>query len=182
LFLKQHGREPQSEVASCHLFTVYSDVVMLTEVKEFKTQTLYSEGLWRWCDVFRRILLLDFIYRPMFFSLKTTFHNWYSSPDTNTQVKSRRIRWEGYVARMGVERNLYTLCNKNQAVQIFLVPNRRWCKRTAGDIIRVVRNPLLFVRVWLFSKFNLLQLRVPDIYMQRKISLPNLENRLIYRY
>jgi hypothetical protein len=31
----------------------------------------YSEGFWRWCDAFRRILLLDFIHRPMFFL--TTF-------------------------------------------------------------------------------------------------------------
>jgi hypothetical protein len=48
--------------------------------------------------------------------------------------------------------------------------------RTAGDIIRVVPNPFVFVRIWLFSKFNLLQLRVPDIYYAKtKISVLNLE-------
>jgi hypothetical protein len=32
-------------------------------------------------------------------------HNLYSSPDIIRQVKSRRIRWAGYVARMGEERD-----------------------------------------------------------------------------
>jgi hypothetical protein len=36
--------------------------------------------------------------------------------------------------------------------------------RTVGDIIRVVRNSLVFVRMWVFSKFYLLKLRVPNIY------------------
>jgi hypothetical protein len=34
-------------------------------------------------------------------------HNWYSSPDIIRQVKSRRMRWAGHVARMGVERKVY---------------------------------------------------------------------------
>jgi hypothetical protein len=33
-------------------------------------------------------------------------HNLYSSPDIK-QVKSRRMRWAGYVARMGEERKVY---------------------------------------------------------------------------
>jgi hypothetical protein len=35
------------------------------------------------------------------------FHNLYSSPDIIRQVKSRRMRWTGHVARMGEERKLY---------------------------------------------------------------------------
>jgi hypothetical protein len=31
------------------------------------------------------------------------FHNLYSSPDIIRQVKSRRMRWAGHVARMGEE-------------------------------------------------------------------------------
>jgi hypothetical protein len=31
-------------------------------------------------------------------------HNLYSSPDIIRQVKSRRMRWAGHVARMGEER------------------------------------------------------------------------------
>jgi hypothetical protein len=34
-------------------------------------------------------------------------HNLYSSPDIIRHIKSRRMRWAGHVARMGVERNVY---------------------------------------------------------------------------
>jgi hypothetical protein len=34
-------------------------------------------------------------------------HNLYSSPDNIRQVKSRRMRWAGHVARMGEGRNVY---------------------------------------------------------------------------
>jgi hypothetical protein len=34
-------------------------------------------------------------------------HNLYSSPDIFRQIKSRRMRWVGHVARMGEGRNLY---------------------------------------------------------------------------
>jgi hypothetical protein len=49
---------------------------------------------------------------------------------------------------------------------------QRWRRRTAGEIIRVVLNPLAFVRMWLFYKFHLLQLLMPDIcYEKTPISL-----------
>jgi hypothetical protein len=34
-------------------------------------------------------------------------HNLYSSPDIIKQVKSRRMRWAGHVARMAEERKVY---------------------------------------------------------------------------
>jgi hypothetical protein len=34
-------------------------------------------------------------------------HNLYSSPDIIRQIKSRRMRWTGRVARMGEGRNVY---------------------------------------------------------------------------
>jgi hypothetical protein len=34
-------------------------------------------------------------------------HNWYSSPDIIRQIKSRRMRWAGHVARMGEGRKVY---------------------------------------------------------------------------
>jgi hypothetical protein len=34
-------------------------------------------------------------------------HNLYSSPDIIRQIKSRRMRWAGHVARMGEERIVY---------------------------------------------------------------------------
>jgi hypothetical protein len=36
-------------------------------------------------------------------------HNLYSSPDIVRQVKSRRMRWAGHVARMGEERKMVVL-------------------------------------------------------------------------
>jgi hypothetical protein len=38
-------------------------------------------------------------------------HNLYSSSDIIRQVKSRRMRWAGHVARMGEERKVYK-CGK----------------------------------------------------------------------
>jgi hypothetical protein len=35
------------------------------------------------------------------------FYNFYSSPYIIRQVKSRRMRWAGHVARMGEERKVY---------------------------------------------------------------------------
>jgi hypothetical protein len=34
-------------------------------------------------------------------------HNLYSSPDIIRQIKSRRMRWAGHMARMGEGRNMY---------------------------------------------------------------------------
>jgi hypothetical protein len=34
-------------------------------------------------------------------------HNLYSSPDIIRQIKSRRMRWAGHVARMGEGRKVY---------------------------------------------------------------------------
>jgi hypothetical protein len=41
-------------------------------------------------------------------------HNLYSSPDIIRQVKSRRKRWAGHVARIGVERNVYKVLVESQ--------------------------------------------------------------------
>jgi hypothetical protein len=40
-------------------------------------------------------------------------HNLYLSPGIIRQIKSRRIRWAGHVARMGEERNVYRLLMRN---------------------------------------------------------------------
>jgi hypothetical protein len=36
-------------------------------------------------------------------------HNLYSSPDVIRQIKSRKMRWVGHVARMGEGRNVYRI-------------------------------------------------------------------------
>jgi hypothetical protein len=35
--------------------------------------------------------------------------NFYSSPSIITMIKSRRMRWPGYVAQMGEKSNAYTI-------------------------------------------------------------------------
>jgi hypothetical protein len=54
-------------------------------------------------------------------------HNLYSSPDIIRQVKSMRMRWAGYVARMGEERKVYTvLVGKPKGKRPLVRPRRRW--------------------------------------------------------
>jgi hypothetical protein len=54
-------------------------------------------------------------------------HNLYSSPDIIRQVKSRRMRWAGHVARMGEETNVYkVLVGKPEGKRPLRRPRRRW--------------------------------------------------------
>jgi hypothetical protein len=54
-------------------------------------------------------------------------HNLYSSPDIIRQVKSRRMRWAGHVARMGDERKVYkVLMGKPEGKRPLGRPRRRW--------------------------------------------------------
>jgi hypothetical protein len=54
-------------------------------------------------------------------------HNFYSSPDISRQIKSRRMRWAGRVARMGEGRNVYrVLVGKPERKRPFERPRRRW--------------------------------------------------------
>jgi hypothetical protein len=54
-------------------------------------------------------------------------HKLYSSPDIIRQVKSRRMRWAGYVARMGEERKMYKfLVGKPEGKRPVGRPRRRW--------------------------------------------------------
>jgi hypothetical protein len=54
-------------------------------------------------------------------------HNLYSSPDIVRQIKSRRMRWAGHVARMGEERNVYkVLVEKPEGKRPLGRPRRRW--------------------------------------------------------
>jgi hypothetical protein len=54
-------------------------------------------------------------------------HNLYSSPDIIRQVRSRRMRWAGHVARMGEERKVYkVLVGKPEGKRPLGRPRRRW--------------------------------------------------------
>jgi hypothetical protein len=52
--------------------------------------------------VWRKVAVM---YLKMFYE---ELHNLYSSPDIIRMIKSRRIRWEGHVARMREMRNAYS--------------------------------------------------------------------------
>jgi hypothetical protein len=54
-------------------------------------------------------------------------HNLYSSPDIIRQVKSKRMRWAGHVARMGEERKMYKfLAGKPEGKRPLGIPRRMW--------------------------------------------------------
>jgi hypothetical protein len=54
-------------------------------------------------------------------------HILYSSPNIIRQIKSRRTRWAGLVARMGEERNVYrVLMGKPEGKRPLVRPKRRW--------------------------------------------------------
>jgi hypothetical protein len=54
-------------------------------------------------------------------------HNLYSSANNIRQIKSRRMRWAWYVARMGKERKLYrVLVGKPAERRPLGRPRRRW--------------------------------------------------------
>jgi hypothetical protein len=54
-------------------------------------------------------------------------HNLYSSSDITRQVKTRRMRWAGHVARMGEERKVYkVLVGKPEGKRTLGRPRRRW--------------------------------------------------------
>jgi hypothetical protein len=54
-------------------------------------------------------------------------HILYKSPDIIRQVKSRRMRWAGHIARMGEEKQLYkVLVRKPEGKRPLGRPRRRW--------------------------------------------------------
>jgi hypothetical protein len=67
--------------------------------------------------------------------LNEELHNLYSSPDIIRQVKSRRMRWVGHVARMGEERKFYKfLVGKPEGKRPLVRPRRRWENRITMDL------------------------------------------------
>jgi hypothetical protein len=62
----------------------------------------------------------------------------YSSPDIIRQIKSRRMRWVGHVARKGEGRNLYTvLMGKPEEKRPVERPRRRWEDRIKIDLRKI---------------------------------------------
>jgi hypothetical protein len=66
-------------------------------------------------------------------------HNLYSTPGVIRQIKSRRMRWAGHVARMGEGRNVYrVLMGKPEGKRPLGRVRRRWedgLKWTLGRLV-----------------------------------------------
>jgi hypothetical protein len=77
--------------------------------------------------------------------------NLYSSPDIIRQIKSRRMRWAGHVARMGEGRNVYrVLVGKPEGKRPLERPRRRWedvIKMNLREIGWGVRSGFTWLRI-----------------------------------
>ncbi|KAJ4432545.1 hypothetical protein ANN_21168, partial [Periplaneta americana] len=67
----------------------------------------------------------------------TELHALYSSPDIIRNIKSRRLRWAGHVARMGESRNAYrVLVGRPEGKRPLGRPRRRWEDNIKMDLRR----------------------------------------------
>ncbi|KAJ4442491.1 hypothetical protein ANN_04077 [Periplaneta americana] len=68
----------------------------------------------------------------------TELHALYSSPDIIRNIKSRRLRWAGHVARMGESRNAYrVLVGRPEGKRPLERPRRRWEDNIEMDLREV---------------------------------------------
>ncbi|KAJ4429564.1 hypothetical protein ANN_21733 [Periplaneta americana] len=68
----------------------------------------------------------------------TELHAFYSSPDIIRNIKSRRLRWAGHVARMGESRNAYrVLVGRPEGKRPLGRPRRRWEDNIKMDLREV---------------------------------------------
>jgi hypothetical protein len=65
-------------------------------------------------------------------------HDLYSSPSSTRIIKTRRMRWAGYVARMWEKRNVYRLLvGKPEERRPLGRPRRRWLDNIRMDLVEV---------------------------------------------
>jgi hypothetical protein len=77
-------------------------------------------------------------------------HNLYSSPDIIRQIKSRRMRWAGHVARMGEEKRVYkVLVRKPEGKRPLGRPSRRWENGIKVDLREIGRGGVWNGFTWL---------------------------------
>jgi hypothetical protein len=75
-------------------------------------------------------------------------HILYSSPNTIRQIKSRRMRWAGHVARMGEERKVYkVLVGKPEGKSPLGRPRHRWEDRIRIDLREIVSGCVDWIRL-----------------------------------
>jgi hypothetical protein len=75
-------------------------------------------------------------------------HNLYSSPDIIMQVKSRRMRWAGHVARMGEEKKVYkVLVGKPEGKRPLERPRHRWEDEVRMDLREIGLGGVDWIRL-----------------------------------
>jgi hypothetical protein len=67
-------------------------------------------------------------------------HNLYSSPDIIRQVKSRRMRWAGHVARMGERKVNKIFVGKPEGKRTLGRPERRWEDGIRVDLREIIEG------------------------------------------
>jgi hypothetical protein len=65
-------------------------------------------------------------------------HNFYTSPNIITMIKSMRMRWEGYAARMGEMRNAYRILVGKRKEKGQKRPRRGWQDNIKMDLREIV--------------------------------------------
>jgi hypothetical protein len=95
-------------------------------------------------------------------------HNLYSSPSIIRIIKSRRMRWEGHVARMGEKRNVYRLLvGKPGGKRPLGRPRRRWIYNIEMDLLEIGLNVVNWIGLsqdryrWRALVNSVMNLRVP---------------------
>jgi hypothetical protein len=95
-------------------------------------------------------------------------HNLYSSPSLIRIIKSRRMRWEGHVARMGEKRNVYRLLvGKPEGKRPQGRPRRRWIDNIKIDLSEIGVNVVDWIDLaqdryrWRALVNSVMNLRVP---------------------
>jgi hypothetical protein len=65
-------------------------------------------------------------------------HSLYPSPSIIRIIKSRRMRWEGHVARIGEKRNAYrSLVGKPEGKRPLGRRRRRWVDNTKMELVEI---------------------------------------------
>jgi hypothetical protein len=94
-------------------------------------------------------------------------HNLYSSPSIIRTIKSRRMRWEGHVARMGEKRNVYrSLVGKPEGTRPLGRPRPRRIDNIRMDLLEIRLNVVDWIglaqdRRWRALVNSIMNLRVP---------------------
>jgi hypothetical protein len=75
-------------------------------------------------------------------------HNSYSSPDIIRQVKSRRMRWAGHVARVGKDRKVYKVSvGKPEGKRPLGRPRRGWEDGIIMDLREIGLGCVVWIRL-----------------------------------